>query len=156
MKTSVITTGILFCFALTSCKSTHPASVYAKTPAKVQTQSVIATPPTTVQTPQVAQPVETEKVTKESFKLTENETNKDPLYKTYNVVVGSFTNQENAKNLSATLKSEGKKPSIVVNEKGMFRVIIASYDDYTEATNAKIALQSRFPDAWLLVQADKN
>ena len=34
----------------------------------------------------------------------------------------------------------------------MYRVIIASYDDYAQATSAKVELQSRFPDAWLLVQ----
>jgi cell division protein FtsN len=164
MKKAILSAGILVSLALVSCRTTHPAGIYEKTATPASAQTVISSPQTSVQTPapastsaSVAKPVaETENVRKESFRLTDSETNKDPLFKTYNVVVGSFANQDNAKNLSATLKSEGKNPAVVVNEKGMFRVIVASFNDYAEATNAKIGYQTRFPDAWLLVQADKK
>ena len=134
-----------------SCKTTHPAGIYEKAqPAEKQT-SVISAPATQTQVP--ANPVATkENVRKENFKPIDTETNQDVVNKKYHVVVGSFGSQLNAQNLAATLKKEGKNPAVVVNENNMYRVIIASYDDYATATNAKVELQSRFADAWLLVQ----
>ena len=70
----------------------------------------------------------------------------------YHVVVGSFKNQSNAKGLQRTLNSEGNNAFIVVNEQGMYRVIINSYNDYNQAHARINDLQNRFPDAWVLIQ----
>jgi cell division protein FtsN len=135
-----------------SCKTTHPAGIYEKAQAKSEqpASSVISAPATQTQVPSAT--TTKENVRKEAFKPIENETNQDVVNKKYHVVVGSFGSQLNAQNLSATLKKEGKNPAVVVNENNMYRVIIASYDDYAQATSAKVELQSRFADAWLLVQ----
>jgi cell division protein FtsN len=68
------------------------------------------------------------------------------------VVVGSFGKQSNAKGLQSTLNTEGNKAVIVVNEKGMFRVLISSYNDYKQAHVRIKEISNRFPDAWVLVQ----
>jgi len=154
MKKIVYCAFIVPAIMVVSCKTTHPAGIYEKAQAKTEqpASSVISAPATQAQVP-AATPVATkENVRKEAFKPIETETNQDVVNKKYHVVVGSFGSQLNAQNLAAALKKEGKNPAVVVNENNMYRVIIASYDDYAQATSAKVELQSRFPDAWLLVQ----
>lgn len=144
-----------------SCKTVHPAGIYEKAPAVAPSQpaTVISSPTvsSTAPNPAPANPVETTKedVRTESFALAPTETNQNPIHMKYNVVVGSFENQSNAQRLESTLKAEGKDPAVVVNKNGMFRVIISSYNDYAQATQVKLSLQTRFPGAWLLVRANQ-
>lgn len=86
----------------------------------------------------------------ENFSLVDGES-ASMNYK-YHVVVGSFSKQENAKGLKTTLKAEGNNALIVVNEKGMYRVLIASFNDYKEAHARIKQISTRFPDAWVLVK----
>ena len=86
----------------------------------------------------------------ENFSLVDGD--KDALNHKYHVVVGSFSKQTNAKGLQSTLISEGNKDIIVVNEKGMFRVLINSFNDYNVAHARIREIANRFPDAWVLVQ----
>jgi len=97
-------------------------------------------------------PAEPEVTRNENFSLAEGETNSEALKFKYHVVVGSFGKQTNAKGLQTTLNAEGNKAVIVVNEKGMFRVLIASFDDYKQAHVRIKDIATRFPDAWVLVQ----
>jgi cell division protein FtsN len=69
----------------------------------------------------------------------------------YYVVVGSFGKQTNAKGLQSTLKAEGNQAIVVVNEKGMYRVLISAYNDYKQAHVRIKEISNRFPDAWVLV-----
>ncbi|MFM2290243.1 MAG: hypothetical protein RIS29_56 [Bacteroidota bacterium] len=86
----------------------------------------------------------------EKFDLVEGESS-SMKYK-FHVVVGSFSKPENARGLQSTLKSEGNKALVVINEKGMYRVLIASYNDYDQAHVRIKQISNRFPDAWVLVQ----
>ncbi|MDD4992663.1 MAG: SPOR domain-containing protein [Paludibacter sp.] len=86
----------------------------------------------------------------ENFSLVDGES-ASMNYK-YHVVVGSFSKQDNAKGLKTTLKAEGNNALIVVNEKGMYRVLIASFNDYKEAHARIKQISTRFPDAWVLVK----
>ena len=88
----------------------------------------------------------------EKFNLAEGETNTAAFNNKYHVVVGSFSIQQNAKNLQSTLRNEGNNPIVVVNEQGMFRVLIASFNEYSEARARINQISNRFPDAWVLVQ----
>lgn len=88
----------------------------------------------------------------EKFSLAEGETNTDALKFKYHVVVGSFKSQVNAKGLQSTLKSEGNNALVVINEQGMYRVLIASFNAYTDAHGRIKQINERFPDAWVLVQ----
>ena len=74
-----------------------------------------------------------ERTIDESFKLADGEMNNAAFNRRYHVVVGSFGIHDNAKRLQSTLKSEGNDAIIVVNDRGMYRVLIASYDDYSQA-----------------------
>lgn len=95
---------------------------------------------------------EPEKVRDERFTLDSEERNVDVIKMKYHVVVGSFKNRDNAKKLQGTLNSEGNNAVIVVNEQGMYRVLIASYNEYMDARNRINQINNRFPDAWVLVQ----
>ena len=88
----------------------------------------------------------------ENFKLAEGESNTDALKFKYHVVVGSFSKKENAKGLQTTLNAEGNKAIVVVNEQAMFRVLIASFNDYNQAHARIKEIETRFPGSWVLVQ----
>ncbi|PID94522.1 MAG: hypothetical protein CSA89_01495 [Bacteroidales bacterium] len=90
-----------------------------------------------------------EVVREESFKLDSSD-DVDKI-NTYNVVIGSFSKRANANNLKNSQRP-AYSPVIVVNENGMYRVILISYSQYEKA-KAKIAqIIDEFPDAWVLVQ----
>ena len=93
---------------------------------------------------------EKEVVRNENFSLVDGE--KDALKNKYHVVVGSFTKQTNAQGLQKTLIAEGNRALIVLNEKGWYRVLIASFNDYNEAHARIKEIANRFADAWVLVQ----
>lgn len=109
---------------------------------------------TAVSKPEVYQSAvsESEVTRNENFNLAAGETNLDALKYKYHVVVGSFSKQDNARGLQSTLNSEGNKSVVVVNEKGMFRVLIASFNEYSQARTRISQITSRFPDAWVLVR----
>jgi cell division protein FtsN len=125
------------------------ANIQAAAPktSTVQTPSTYSTPASS----DVKSAVNENEVTRnENFSLVDGEAGS--LNYKYHVVVGSFGKQTNAKGLQGTLKSEGNKALIVVNEKGMYRVLISSYNDYKQAHARIKEISNRFPDAWVLVQ----
>ena len=93
-----------------------------------------------------------EEVRDEKFTLDTDEKNTNVLNQKYHVVVGSFKNRDNAKGLQQTLNGEGNSAVIVINEQGMYRVLIASYQTYKEAREKINQINSRFSDAWVLIQ----
>ena len=133
----------------TSCKSkqkvTEISGANVEATAKTNTAATTASTTATAAT-------ETEKTRNEKFSLAEGETNIAAFNSKYHVVVGSFSIQQNAKNLQRTLNSEGNNALVVVNEQGMFRVLIASFNEYTQARERINQINSRFPEAWVLVQ----
>jgi len=133
----------------TSCKSkqkvTEISGANVEATAKTNTAATTASTTATAGT-------ETEKTRNEKFSLAEGETNIAAFNSKYHVVVGSFSIQQNAKNLQRTLNSEGNNALVVVNEQGMFRVLIASFNEYTQARERINQINTRFPDAWVLVQ----
>ena len=133
----------------TSCKSkqkvTEISGANVEATAKTNTAATTASTTATAAT-------KTEKTRNEKFSLAEGETNIAAFNSKYHVVVGSFSIQQNAKNLQRTLNSEGNNALVVVNEQGMFRVLIASFNEYTQARERINQINTRFPDAWVLVQ----
>jgi cell division protein FtsN len=129
------------------------ANIEAKA-SKTEVTPTIVTPPAPTQasTPSTTQTAvnEPEVTRNENFTLVDGD--KDALNSKYYVVVGSFTKQTNAKGLQTSLIGEGNKSIIVVNEKGMYRVLINSFNDYNLAHARIREIASRFPGAWVLVQ----
>jgi len=136
----------------TACKSKQKVAKItgANIPAASTTTSTATSNNPTVSTPDLNN--QNEVTRNEKFILADGETNADALKFKYHVVVGSFKSQTNAKGLQTTLKSEGNKALVVVNEQGMFRVLIASFNEYSEARARINQIKDRFADSWVLVQ----
>lgn len=167
MKKSIRLFAILLFAALgfSACKSkqkvvtipnahVEAAAVEVEIPApKVMGQvSVPALAPAPVSAPVVV--TQPEEVRDEKFTLDNEEKNTKVLDQKYHVVVGSFKNRDNAKGLQQTLNTEGNNAVIVINEHGMYRVLIASYPTYKEARTKINGINNRFPDAWVLIQKE--
>ncbi len=144
----VIALGIII-MASSACKTKQKVATIPGANVPATTNTVVEKPKTVEN---VAVSTEPEVTRNENFSLADGETNSDALKYKYHVVVGSFGKQSNAKGLQSTLNSEGNRAVVVVNEKGMFRVFMASFNDYKLA-HAKIKqIANRFPDAWVLVR----
>ena len=74
----------------------------------------------------------------------------------YSVVIGSFINKTNAESLKERMQKQGYSPILAQNEKGMYRVIVATFNGRSNAVEERESLKSRyapeFSDAWLLEQ----
>ena len=144
--------------ATSACKTKQKiAEIPAGANIEATTPKTVVTPPATTYNEPAAAKEEAKEEVKEN-EVTRNENfslvdgDKDALKYKYYVVVGSFTKQTNAKGLQSTLITEGNKAIIVINEKGMYRVLIYSFNDYNLAHARIRAIANRFPDAWVLVQ----
>lgn len=95
--------------------------------------------------------VEEKEVTRaEKFEVIEEQ--KDVVVlKKYHVVIGSFGNKDNALRLQGQMKPQ-YEPIIVRNEKGMYRVLLMTYDTYKEAKTKIVEIREQFPDAWVLIR----
>ncbi|WP_455520340.1 SPOR domain-containing protein [Porphyromonas sp.] len=78
--------------------------------------------------------------------------------KRFSVVVGSFQNPTNARNLKERMIKAGYNAVLATNEVGMLRVIVSSFDSREEAAASRDAIKARFApdfkDAWLLENAN--
>jgi cell division protein FtsN len=140
---AVLATSFSACKTKQKVTKIPGANVEAVAPA-VNTTPAVST--------QASVPAGPEVTRNEKFSLADGETNADALKYKYHVVVGSFKSQVNAKGLQSTLKNEGNNALVVVNEQGMFRVLIASFNEYAQARARINQISERFADAWVLVQ----
>lgn len=137
--------------ATSACKTKQKVAAIpgANIPASA---AVVENPAVTASTPATKVINENEVTRNENFSLADGESNSDALKYHYHVVVGSFGKQLNAKSLQSLLNNEGNKAIVVVNEKSMFRVLIASFNEYAQARAKINQIKNRFPDAWVLVK----
>jgi cell division protein FtsN len=134
-----------------SCKTKQKiAEIPAGATIEASSSKDVVAPPTTPTTPTENVASEKEVTRNENFSLVDGESS--ALNFKYHVVVGSFSKQENARGLQSTLKSEGNSALIVVNEKGLYRVLISSFNDYNQAHARIKQISGRFADAWVLVK----
>lgn len=74
--------------------------------------------------------------------------------KDYSVVIGSFKNATNARSLKERMIGEGYSATIALNEQGMYRVIVTTFNTKEEAIRSKETIKSiyapNFQDAWIL------
>ncbi len=142
--------------SFTACKSKQKMTAVpgASVPATTTTTTSSTVTPTTPPPAPVAPvtPAQPEATRSESFKLATGETNASALNMKYHVVVGSFSVHDNARNLRNRLVNEGNNALTVENDRGMLRVIIASYNEYSQARTKINEIRSTYSDAWVLVQ----
>lgn len=74
---------------------------------------------------------------------------------TFFVIIGSFSQLDNAKNYRTTLLGEGFTPIILHSETGYYRVCTNSYKSEGEARSRVTQVRQAFPkysDVWLLIK----
>ncbi|MBQ8721618.1 MAG: SPOR domain-containing protein [Paludibacteraceae bacterium] len=125
-------------------KEVAPKQETVKEPVFVPTPVVT---PKSEPTPEV---VEEKEVTRaEKFEVIEEQKD-EVVLKKYHVVIGSFGNKDNALRLQSQMRPQ-YNPIIVRNDKGMYRVLLMTYDTYKEAKTKIAEIRDQFPDAWVLV-----
>ena len=72
----------------------------------------------------------------------------------FSVVIGSFMNKTNAESLKARMANQGFRSFLAQNERGMYRVIVATYSDKASAASERERVKNKyypdFQDAWIL------
>ena len=135
-----------------------PAPVERQTESaqEVKQQEVVEEPtfvPAPVVVPMPAPEVEVadepEVTRAEKFEVVEGQTN--VVLKKYHVVIGSFGNKDNALRLQAEMRPD-YEPILVQNDRGMYRVLLMTYDTYKEARTKITEIRDKFPDAWILIK----
>ena len=74
--------------------------------------------------------------------------------KQFSVVIGSFGTKTNAESLKERMARQGYNSFLAQNEKGMYRVIIATFSDRSSAAAERESFKNKFypdyQDAWIL------
>ena len=155
----ILGAGLCLAVMFGSCKSSE--SAYKKAYEKAKQQELAQ--------PQVSEPVEVAPVVSASVTTTTTTPTNVSVreekvtmvsgngLKTYSVVCGSFGVQANAESLKEWLDKEGYNAIIVKNEeRNMYRVVVESFDDKTQAAQARDAFKAKYPNrsdfqgSWLL------
>ena len=146
----IIVSVILLAFITVSCGTNK--RVYAPPFEDEETETVVEkeNEQTTAQNP-TKKPENTKPVVSKEENVTM--THGDVL-KRYNVIVGSFSNVDNAVKLQAKLNGMGYHSIIIKNDAGMSRVSIAGFDEEEAAREELLKVREQYPefaDAWLLI-----
>lgn len=151
-KIILATLALATVVSLSSCGSKKSAYRKAYEQAKqreVASQSVQYEAPATPAPAQTASPVTVRKE-----RVTTYQGEDASRLKRFSVVVGSFQNPTNARNLKERMVKAGYSAVLASNEVGMLRVIVSSFDSREEAAASRDAIKARFApefkDAWLL------
>ena len=75
--------------------------------------------------------------------------------KKFYVILGSYSVYENAQKFKKQLMAEDFFPGILVNNEGMYRISVNSYDDEALARARISEIREKFPkysDVWLLIK----
>ncbi|MDR0681043.1 MAG: SPOR domain-containing protein [Dysgonamonadaceae bacterium] len=143
--------GLVFVllFSLSACKAKH--SAYSQVYETAIARPIVEQEPAPAVSVPKTKPADTAVFQKEKVKPVDG----NKLHQ-YSVVIGSFLNQTNAKSLKEHMETEGYHPVLAQNEKGNYRVIIATFNERSEAVVKREEIKEkyapRFNDAWLLEQ----
>ncbi|MDH8702606.1 cell division protein FtsN [Dysgonomonadaceae bacterium PH5-43] len=159
MKSKFLIYGlaIAFTFSLSACKTKQ--SNYNKVLEQAQQKAIAEAEEAEIEVAEEVEimemaPVEKEKpVVKETFQV-EKVTAVEGSVKDYSVVIGSFINKTNAESLKNRMVAQGYKALLAKNERDMYRVIVATFDNKSDAISAREQIKTKyapnFNDAWLL------
>ncbi len=147
--------------AFTACKSkkelaqspytTDPSAqpkVFTVPASNAQPQALPREEPATT----VSEPVS---MRKEQVSFTRQEDKAQNESNNFFVILGSFSELNNAKNYRETLLNKGFTPIILHSETGYYRVCVNSYQNEFEARNRVAQVRKTYPeyaDAWLLIK----
>lgn len=84
-----------------------------------------------------------------------NGESKDLGSKKFYIILGSYKMYEGAQKFKKQLMAEDFFPGILINEAGLFRISVNSYDDEAMARSRIAEIRQKFPkynDLWLLIK----
>ena len=133
--------AVVFLFSLDSCKPKESAYKAAYEAAKArEMEEEVVTPVTSWS----EDSVQKEKVTPVDGAGIQQ----------FSVVIGSFQNKSNADSMKERMASQGFKSFLAQNERGMYRVIVATFNDRAAAVAERNRVKERyypdFQDIWIL------
>ena len=140
----IIVSVILLAFITVSCGTNK--RVYAPPFEEEETENVQTTAQNPTKKTENTKPVVSRE---ENVTMTHGD-----VLKRYNVIVGSFSNVDNALKLQAKLNGMGYHSIIMKNSAGMSRVSIAGFDEEASAREELLKVREQYPefaDAWLLI-----
>lgn len=143
---------------LASCKTTKQTAQSPYTTDPTAQPKVFSVPASSTETDSGAEPAaEAEPVSmrKEQVSFTQQSDREGNETNTFFVIIGSFSQLENAKNYRETLLGEGFTPIILHSETGYYRVCVNSYKQEQEARSRVAQVRQAFPkysDIWLLIK----
>jgi len=118
----------------------------------------VATKPVPMKSETVIKPIDSEssaiKSKEERFTAAKGEAS-DLGSKRFYIILGSFGVYENAQKFKKQLMAEDFFPGILINEAGLYRVSVNSYDDEGVARARVGEIRQKFPkysDLWLLIK----
>lgn len=155
----ILCAGLCAVFAFSSCRSSKE-SAYKKAYEKAKAQEQTMSPEDMQGAAPIVSPVEESPATQTTeAESVENATVRQESVTVvsgaglsdYSVVVGSFSLRSNAEGLYNKLKSEGQDAQLAFNaERGMYRVVAATFASKADAVASRNQFRSTYPDAWLL------
>ena len=158
-KSMILCAGLCAAFVLSSCGSSKE-SAYKKAYEKAKAQEQTMSPEDMQGAAPIVSPVEESPATQTTeAESVENATVRQESVTVvsgaglsdYSVVVGSFSLRSNAEGLYNKLKSEGQDAQLAFNaERGMYRVVAATFASKADAVASRNQFRSTYPDAWLL------
>lgn len=161
----IILVAIVLGLAFTSCKSKKELAQSPYTTDPATQPKVFTVPASNTQAPAQTQPQatqETAKTTsepvamrKEQVSFTTQEDKAQNETNNFFVILGSFSQLNNAKNYRETLLNKGFTPIILHSETGYYRVCVNSYQNESDARTRVAQIRQTYPeysDVWLLIK----
>jgi len=142
--------ALVLLFSFNACKpkeSAYKAAYDAAKAKEIQDQTTVE---------------ETTPVTKPTYSTTTASVQKEKVtvvdgtagIQQFNVVIGSFISKTNATSLKERMVNRGFRAFLAQNERGMYRVIVASFSDKASAVAERERVKEKyypdFQDAWIL------
>lgn len=159
-KYMILCAGLCAAMAFTSCKSSESAYKKAYEKAKAQEAAAVETnTEANVVAPVEEKPIDEVRVVDNADNVQVRQEQVSLIdgsgLKNFSVVVGSFSLRANADGLQQRLKEAGYDAQIVKNtDRNMFRVVATTFADKTAAAQSRNELRAKYPDAWLLFNAN--
>ena len=104
---------------------------------------------------ETAEPEKPVRVQSETFTFAQKEDQVKNENKSYFVIIGSFSSNENANRYKQELQPQGFNPIVLHSETGYYRVCVNSFTDEFEARKRVYQIRNDFPqyaDTWLLIK----
>ena len=159
-KYMILCAGLCAAMAFTSCKSSESAYKKAYEKAKAQEAAAVETnTEANVVAPIEEKPIDEVRVVDNADNVQVRQEQVSLIdgsgLKNFSVVVGSLSLRANADGLQQRLKEAGYDAQIVKNaDRNMFRVVATTFADKASAAQSRNELRAKYPDAWLLFNAN--